>query len=275
MPVSVHVIKDGIKYDLANFGLALKKHNIPLTPPKEDYTLDIPGRVGKLRLGTRDKERTFNLEFVLMANDSTIDYHLKVGDIADILYSPEPLYWIFGDIPGKRFQGEYNGAPDIEKMIFDGYLTIPIICYYPYIETVTDISSGWQYGQGYTYGIGLRYGDKYSHQITSSPSTFKMYHAGNVPVPPIILITGVFTNLHLSDGRGNELILTRTNGALDEIEIDCTESTIYLNDTQNIYSQGNGVFFVLPKGETTFTVTATGSINCTIAFTPFRHRYVY
>jgi predicted phage tail component-like protein len=275
MPVSVRVIKNNVTYDLADYGLALLKHNIPLTPPKEDYTIDIPGRPGKIKQGSKDKERPFNLEFILMAEDSTYDYQAKVADFADLLYSPEPLYWIFGDIPGKRFQGEYNGAPDIEKMIFDGRVTVPIICFNPYVDSITDVTNGWGYGQGYTYNMGLRYGDVYSHLVTLSPTVFEVYHAGNVPIKPRILITGSFTNLHLNDGRGNELIITRVNGPSDVIEIDCEESTIYLNTNQNIYSSGNGVFFELPKGITTFTVTATGTINCIVAFTPFRHKYVY
>jgi phage-related protein len=276
MPVSCVMIKEGVPYDLSQYGLALLKHDIPPNPEKEDYTFQIPGRAGKVRMGTLYKERTFSLEFLLMADDPTVDYQSKVADISELLdASGGPQYWIFGDMSGKRFLGEYNGSESIEKMIFDGRLTIPLVCYFPFTETVTDVSSGWSYGQGYMYGMGLRYGDQYSYNITSSPSTFKIYHAGSAPLPPQIKITGQFTNLQLSDNRGNTLMLTRTNGPGDIIDIDCENFRVTLNGTQNIYSQSNNVWFQLPKGETTFTVSATGAINCTIAFTPFRHRYIY
>jgi phage-related protein len=275
MPVEVTIIKNDIEYKFSDFGLALLKHNIPPNPDKEDFTLQIPGRPGKVRMGSQYKERTFSLECILMADDPTIDYHIKVAEIAELMdMISEPSYWIFGDMPGKRWQAEYTGSQSIDKMIFDGRLTIPLVCYFPFTETITDVSSGWSFGQGYTYGMGLRYGDAYIFPITSSGQTFKVYHAGNVPLKPKIRIIGAFTNLHLNDGQGNELIITRSNGPNDVVEIDCEESTIYLNDTTNIYSQGNGVFFVLPKGESTFTVTGT-NLNCTIAFTPFRHRYIY
>lgn len=277
MSVSVTVIKNGISYDFADYGISLLKHNIPPNPEKEDFTLAIPGRAGKVRMGSDYKERTFSLECLLSASDSTIDYQLKVANIAELLDSTDgPQYWIFGDIPGKRFTGEYTGVQTIDKMIFDGNLTIPLVCYFPFTETVTDVSSGWSYGEGYTYGMGLRYGDIYTYGVTSSPASFVIYHAGNVPLPPIITITGQFTNLSLSDGT-NTLTIIRVNGADDVIVINCEddEKSIYLNDTTNIYSQGNGVFFMLPKGETTFTATASGTIDFTISFSPFRHRYIY
>lgn len=276
MPVSVTVIKNEITYDLTTFGLALKNHNIPSNPPNEIYTFEVPGRAGKIRQGVQVKERSFTLEFIIVADDPTIDYHIKVAAIGELLdNSVGPMYWIFGDIPGKRYLGEYNGTTDIEKIIFDGYLTVPLVCCFPYPETVTDVTNGWSYGQGYTYGMGLRYGDVYTKVVTASPTNFIIYHAGNVLLPPKIKITGQFTNLNINDGRGNILILTRVNGALDVVDIDCENFTIFLNTSTNIYSQGNGVFFTLPKGETNFTVTASGTINFTIQFTPFRHRYIY
>lgn len=276
MTVSVAVIKNGVTYDIKNFGMALLKHDIPPNPPNEVYAIEIPGRPGKVRQGVQIKERTFNLEFLVMADDSTVDYQSKLSDIAELLDNSEgPQYWIFGDMPGKRYLGEYNGAEDIGKMIFDGKLTVPLVCHFPFPESVTDVSSGWSYGQGYAYGMGMRYGDAYSYVVSSSSATFKIYHAGGAALPPKIRITGQFTNLSLSDGKGNTLTITRVNGVSDVIDIDCEEFTVTLNGNQNIYSQSNGVFFSLGKGETTFTATASGTINFTIAFTPFRHRYIY
>jgi phage-related protein len=275
MPVEVTIIKNEIEYKFSDFGLALLKHNIPPNPDKEDFTIQIPGRPGKIRMGSQYKERTFSLECILMADDSTVDYQARVAAVAELLdfVDDGPGYWIFGDIPGKRFQAEYSGSQSIDKMIFDGRLTIPLVCYFPFSESITDVSNGWEYGQGYTYGMGFMYGS-YSQQVTSSPTTIKIYHAGNVPLPAKIKITGKFTNLHINDGHGNELILTRTNGDTDVVDIDSEESTIYLNGTQNIYSQGNGDFFMLPKGESAFIITGT-NLDFTVAFTPFRHRYIY
>lgn len=275
MPVSVHVIKDGKKYDLADYGLALLKHNIPLTPPKEIYSVDVPGRAGQVRMWSKDKAREFTLEFIFMACDATYDYQTKLADISELLYSDDPLYWIFGDMEGKRIEGEYNGTPDINKVIFDGYLNIPIICHNPYFESVNDLSSGWLYGKGNTYGMGLRYDDSYVFPVTTSPMSFPIYNGGNLPLKPVLEIAGTFTNIRINDGRGNELVITRINSGLDVVEVDCSESTIYLNRNQNIYSQGNGVFFVLPKGVTNFTVMAIGAIDCVISFRPFRYKYTY
>jgi phage-related protein len=274
MTVSLTIIKDSVTYDIANFGLALKKHNIPPNPDKEDFTFSIPGKPGKLRMGSQYKERQFSLECLLMADDATIGYQAKVAQIAELLdMINSPAYLIFGDMPGKRFLGEYTGSQTIDKMIFDGQLTIPMVCYFPFTETVTDVSNGWSYGDGYSYGMGMRYGDTYSNTVTVSGQTFKIYHAGGAPYPPQIKITGAFTNLSISDGT-NTLTITRTNVAGDVVDIDCENFTYTLNGSTNIYAATNGVFFSLGKGETTFTVTGTG-LNCVIQFTPFRHRYIY
>ncbi|MCR8633496.1 phage tail family protein [Paenibacillus radicis (ex Xue et al. 2023)] len=276
MPISCNIIKNGMTYDLEQYGIALIKHNIPPLPEKEDYTFQIPGKAGKVRMGSQYKERTFDLELLLMADDATIDYQSKVAELAWLLDSiGGPEYWIFGDIPGKRFLGEYTGQMNLEKMIFDGRLTVPLVCYFPFTETVTDVANGWSYGEGYTYGMGLRFGDTYSKAVTVSGTTFTIYHAGTAPLPPKIKITGQFTNLSLNDGRGHVMTITRANGVNDTIEIDCEEGTVYLNGTQNIYSQTNAVFFSLPRGTTTFTFTASGVVNFTVSFTPFRHRYLY
>lgn len=275
MPVPVTIYKDNQVFTFEQFGLALLKHNIPPLPEKEDFTIQIPGRHGKVRMGAQYKERPFTLECILMADDPMVDYQMRLAQVAELLDTiSEPAYWVFGDMPGKRWLAEYTGLMTVEKLIFDGNITLPMVAYQPFPESVTDVSNGWQYGQGYTYGMGLRYGDKYSFQITQSGQQFVIYHAGNVPLPPRIRITGTFSNLKLNDGRGKTLAINRTTGVSDVVEIDSENQQIYLNGTTNIFAQTNQVFFTLPHGETTFTVTAD-SVNCTIAFTPFRHRYLY
>lgn len=276
MPVSVTIIKGGQTYTLEQFGVACKRHDIPPLPEKEDYTMQVPGRAGKIRMGAQYKERSFSIECIIMADNPTVDYQMRLAAVAELLDTiSEPAYWIFGDMPGKRWQAEYTGSMTIEKMIFDGEFTIPLVSYSPWPESVTDVSSGWSYGQGMTYGMGLKYGSKYSFPVIASPTTFKVYHAGNVPLPPQIIIFGIFSNLRIDDGRGNTLEINRTNAAGDVVTVDCESGTVKLNNGQNIYGQTNKVFFELPHGDTTFTVTGSGTINCAIVFAPFRHRYLY
>lgn len=276
MPVSVTIVKGNQTYTLEQFGVACKKHNIPPLPEKEIYTMQVPGRAGKVRMGAQYLERSFSLECILMADDPTVDYQMRLAAVAELLDTiAEPAYWVFGDMPGKRWQAEYVGSMTIEKMIFDGEFTIPLISYFPWPESITDVSNGWEYEQGYTYGMSLEYGGSLSFSITSSPTSFNVNHAGNVPLPPKIKITGQFTNLVISDGRGTALEINRVNGGSDTIEVDCEEGRVILNGSQSIYGQTNKHFFVLPHGDTIFTVTSTGTVNCIIEFTPFRHRYLY
>lgn len=74
---------DGVSF--ASIGLGLKSHNIPVLPPTKDNTLELADRDGVIDFGSTYGARTFNLECIVMAEDSTIDYHNRVAQVAALL----------------------------------------------------------------------------------------------------------------------------------------------------------------------------------------------
>lgn len=80
-------------------GLGLKKHNIPVLPPTRDYSIEIAGRDGEIDFGSTYGPRVINLECIIMADDTTLDYHRRVAKVAALLmlkkgmlYSPSTIY---------------------------------------------------------------------------------------------------------------------------------------------------------------------------------------
>ncbi|MHA6530181.1 phage tail domain-containing protein [Paenibacillus sp. BAC0078] len=116
---------DGVTFD--SIGLGLKSHNIPVLPPTKDNSVELADRDGAVDFGSTYGPRTFNLECIIMADDSTIDYHNRVALVAALFNIRKgDIVFTFSDRPGKRYIGRYAGTMDITKIIFDGELTIPI-----------------------------------------------------------------------------------------------------------------------------------------------------
>jgi phage-related protein len=261
---------DGITF--SSLGLGLKNHNIPVLPDTKDYTLDIAGRDGSVDFGSVYGARPFSLECVLMADDPTTDYQVKVAALAVIFNAKRgDQAFTFDDRPGIRYIGRYSGTMPIEKLIFDGNVSIPIKMNDPFPESLQDTSAK-EYGQGLEYGQSLEY-STHSVQVTSSSQAIPIQNDGNVEATPFIRITGAFTNLSLSDGFNN-LILTDTAISSDVYEIDCNfdKFTVKKNGL-NAYAKSNGVFFLLKPGLTTFISNSTNP-NFKIEFV-FRHKYLY
>ncbi|GGF72863.1 hypothetical protein GCM10010912_17570 [Paenibacillus albidus] len=261
---------DGVSF--ASIGLGLKSHNIPVLPPTKDYFLELADRDGALDFGSTYGPRTFNLECVVMADDTTLDYQRRVALVAALFNIRKgDIVFTFGDLVGKRFVGRYAGTMDITKLIFDGEVTIPIKMNDPWPESTQDTTVR-EYGQGLEYGQGYLYSD-YAVWIGSSGQSIVVRNEGSLPAYPIIRITGSFANLSLTDGVST-LTLSGTSSASDVWEINCDpgECTISLNG-QNAYSRSNGVFFELQPGNITFT-TSGNSLAFNLAFI-FRYKYLY
>lgn len=261
---------DGVS--LASIGLGLKSHNIPVLPPTKDNTLELADRDGAIDFGSTYGPRTFNLECIVMADDSTIDYHNRVAQVAALFNIRKgDILFTFSDLPGKRYAARYAGTMDIQKLIFDGEVSIPIKMNDPWPEALRDTAVR-EYGQGLEYDQGYLYSD-YATWISLSGQNALVRNEGSMSVYPIIRISGAFVNLQLTDGV-TTLILNGKSSTSDVWEINCDPSkcTVKKNGV-NAYASSNGVFFELLPGNTNFKVTA-GSPAFNLAFI-FRYKYLY
>lgn len=267
----VEATADGVSF--RSVGLGLVKHNIPVLPPTKDNSLEIAGADGEVDFGSTYGPRVFDLECVLMADDSTLDYHRRVAEMAALFNVKKgDIPFTFSDLPNKRYMGRYAGTMPIDKIIFDGNVTIPIKMHNPFPESPQDTELR-EYGEGLSYGEDFFYISDSSFLVTTSSQSFVTTNEGSEIGYPLIRITGSFTNLSLTDGS-RTITFSGSTAPSDVLEIDChfRKCTVRLNG-DSAYSRSNKVFFEFKPGDTTITAHAT-SPNFTIEFI-YRYKYLY
>lgn len=182
----IEVTADGVS--LRSIGLGVKKHNIPILPPTVDNGLAIAERDGEIDFGSTYGPRTFELECVVMADDPTLDYHRRVAQVAALFNIRKgDIVFTFSDRPGKRYIGRYAGTMDIEKLIFDGDVTIPIrMGENPFPvsgEKITEVT------------------------ITQSPQVVTVQSIGDERASPVIVLTNIGTTTLQSFKIKNEYLM--------------------------------------------------------------------
>lgn len=158
----------------SSLGLGLKRHDIPVLPPTKDYSVEIAGMDGEIDFGLVYGSRLIELECVVMADDPTLDYQAKVAAIARVFNARRgDLSFAFSDLPGKRYMARYAGTMPIEKLIFDGNVTIPLKMHSPWPE-----------------------GDErvFETTIIRSPEQMNIESRGDVRTSPLIVMTNTGTN---------------------------------------------------------------------------------
>ncbi|PWW06338.1 phage-related protein [Paenibacillus cellulosilyticus] len=260
----------GLSVTFSELGLGIKRRDIPVLPETRDYSVAIAGVDGEVDFGSEYGPRIISHECVVMANDSTLDYHAKLARIAQVFNAKRgDLIVTYSDLPKRRYRMRYAGTMPIEKLIFDGNITIPMKMHDPFPESLQDTERR-EYDQGLEFGQGYEYNNSFFH-ITTSGQTIEIENQGSIDVRPLIRIIGSLQQLELSvDGQ------TFTFGgvmqATDTLLLNGDRYTVKLND-MNAYSQTNGVFLSLKPGVSTITCTASNP-DFTIEFI-FRHKYLY
>lgn len=154
-----------------SIGLGLIKHNIPVLPPTNDYSIELAGRDGEIDFGSTYGPRVINLECVVMADDPTLDYHRRVAQVAALFNTKRgDIPFTFEDLPNRIYYGRYAGTMEIEKLLFDGMVTIPIKMSNPFPvsdEKITELT------------------------ITNSPQVVSVQSAGDERASPVITITNI------------------------------------------------------------------------------------
>lgn len=255
----------------SSLGLGLKRRDIPVLPETREYNQTIAGMDGEIDFGVEYGSRVIEHECVLMADNPTTDYHAKLARIAQIFNARNgEVILTYSDIPDRRYIARYAGTMNIEKIIFDGNLSIPMKMHNPYPESLRDTVLR-EYGQGLEYGQGYEY-SAYSILVNSSGQSFQIDNRGTTDAFPLLRITGSCTNLSLSDGENTFTFGGVMNNAILAVDCGLRKKTIKLNN-QNAFSQSNGVFFVLKPGITNFTASGINP-NFSIEFI-FRHQFLY
>lgn len=168
----IEVTVNGVSF--SSLGLGVKRADISVLPPTRDHTVEIAERDGELDFGSDYGPRIINIECILMADDPVIDYHRKVAKLATIFNAKRgDLIFTFSFRPGLRYVGRYAGTMPIEKIIFDGNLTIPIRMNDPFPEGEEKV---------------------FETTITSSPRSILIESEGDEPASPVITLTNTGSN---------------------------------------------------------------------------------
>lgn len=259
----------------ASLGLLVTKVDIPLLPEVRQTEEEIPGLDGSIDTHFCYGARLISLEVMLLATDEG-DYQNKLQQMAKVFNGRagiKPL--VLDRMTGKRWMCKYAGNIPIERIATIGTFTLPFKAFFPFSESVQLSTTPLQLGQGYVLGMGLNLSESYSYQVSSSPTTFDVYHAGTHEAHPVIVITGAATNLTVTNNTtGESFTLTGVFISTDVLEINCEplQQTVLKNGV-NATGLISGVFPRLVEGENSITVTAA-TPDLEVVFI-FRHTYLY
>lgn len=125
----------GIK--LSDF-LHIKTVNTTILPNRENYSINIPSRVGEIYNGFKYGTKEINVDFIVRPEDP-FEYSQYITDIADTLdvIAPSPLY--IGD-ESKYYYAVPDGDVEINEIgpgIGEGHITF--ICYDPIVYSDEEI----------------------------------------------------------------------------------------------------------------------------------------
>ncbi|MDB5053287.1 MAG: phage tail protein [Bacilli bacterium] len=152
-----------------SLGLGLIRRDIPVLPDTRDYTVQIAGGNGEVDFGADYGPRIINHECVLMADDSTLDYQAKVAALATIFDARKgDVTLTYSDRPNRNYKARYAGTLPIQKIIFDGNITIPMKMYDPFPESDERLLET---------------------TITASPDVLSIVSDGDVRADPVITLT--------------------------------------------------------------------------------------
>ena len=254
---------------LSTLDILLVSREIPALPDTEENTIKLAGRDGVKNFGSTYAARPIGLGLFIMGDD----YDGTVAKLAAVFNIRRgPLVIIFDDRPDKRYIAEYRGSISFDTSTGNRLVSVPLKMDDPWVESVQDTEQH-EYGDGLSFGEGYFYISDSSFPITASGQTVTIENIGTDTAFPLLRITGAFTNLSISDST-QTFTFSGSTDADDVLEVDCDpdKCKVRLNGV-NAWSRSNGVFFELPPGETTFTVSATAP-----AFTleiVYRYKYLF
>lgn len=226
-------------------------------------------------------ERDYISVDVGMLPYDTKDYRLLRDEIYNFFHGHDHLYISEKYQRGKRYQVKAveSFIPDrLTRTMAQASFSFEMneLPFAESIGTTADIDkNGLNYGDGWSYGMGLLYDDE-SHIYTHTESNFRIYNAGNVPVHPFEqdLVIRVISLKNTSEPYELRNV---TNGSVFRINDGLSMGQTVVLDGPNITSDGaqflsetNRGFIELDSGWNEFVVSGSG-----ISVVSFDFRFYY
>lgn len=291
---------NGDGFRLSDYGMHVRDF-IVSAPEIESHYEYVDGRNGNIDMGAVFTNRSIVVPFYFKGADYQ-DVALARDELFSLVVDSEPFYvrelrrikyhpgHIFEECDdgsydnmyagGKRYKVRMASAFDIEQLFTYGMGEIPFetteLPYAESIGTTADIDrDGLNYGDGWSYGMGLLYDDE-SHIYTHTESNFRIYNAGNVPVHPFEqdLVIRIISLKNTSEPYELRNV---TNGSVFRINGGLSMGQTVELDGPNITSNGaqflretNRGFIELDSGWNEFEVSGSG-----ISVISFDFRFYY
>lgn len=269
---------DGTTYDLLNYGIRTRDLLISGPTPNHEFG-QVDGANGVVDYGTTYGPRNITALYRATSSDIT-DFSLLRDEIFNIFRTEESFYLIEKRLPGKRWLAKVSNPYQIRQRNIFGNFDVDFIGIMGVAEsigTTADIDrDGLNYGDGWSYGMGLLYNDE-SHKYTHAGASFRIYNAGNVPVHPFEqdLVIRIISLKNTSEPYELRNV---TNGSVFRINDGLSMGQTVMLDGPNITSNGaqflretNRGFIELDSGWNEFEVTGG---DMAVASFDFRFYYL-
>lgn len=271
---------NGESFKLSEYDVTVRDFNVGSIPVTGIYG-DVEGRMGTVDYGADYGQRMISVPFYTKANDFA-DYPLLRDTLHALVISREPFYireirrgiYQTGDNEapsGKRYKVRISGEFNIDQQFRYGFgeLTFETTDL-PFAESVGtsgDIGdNGLNYGDGWSYGMGLLYDDE-SHKYTHTGTSFRIYNAGNVAVHPfeqelaitISSVQGSTSFLQLRNTTNNTTFrVTEAVSGNQTVKLDGANVT---SNSLQYLRKTNRQFIELEPGWNEFVVTGATSVR--------------
>jgi predicted phage tail component-like protein len=236
----------------------------PLMPRQSQNTIDIPNRSGLIQASKKFVDNTIKV-YGFLDCSSNSDLITKIGALSAALYSDDDKELIWDAQDDRYYNAQYMDAVEVNRELDYAVILLNFICNDPFAYAVTA-------------------DDDDELGITTLDYTYTITNGGHYYALPVITITFNQAQSHIyvknNNIAGNRLDVSKTFETNDELEIDCLNRKMYLNDVEDPFGFGDGgeslaEFIKLATGINEIQV---GSENATIDVDiniNFRKTYLY
>ena len=222
----------------------MRSKNRQLLPEPNDRYVQVPGRNGSLLFPRELADRQIIIDCAF--TESTLsDIRDKARDIAAWLHTNDRANLSFDDEPGKNYKGKLSAAVDFDHIGKMGQFSLSFVC------------------------EPFAYGTEATTNFANDSATVN--NAGTCPTPAIIEATFTGDASEFKGTLGTQYVRVVHGFVLnDTLKIDTGTGAVLINGTRAMdkLDWQNSIFFDLPVGASTLSITPTDKCTATVKHTP-------
>lgn len=246
-----------------------KDSDRPIAPATVDRFLSIPGRNGLLDFGADVGARYFNLDCRVITRNY-LELQEVIERIASALLDgygrPKTVKIVLDSRPDRYYLVRYSGSLSIDRLFGLGSFILPLVAVDPYARSLTS-SDSVILDSDILLDSDIRLDDDWSYQVAGN-AVFEVNNWGTMIVKPTIVVSGKFSNLHIT-----------ANGKTFDYNVQINNETLTINSERltvkkggtNALSGMSGNFIELIAGINNISITGT-SLIADVSF-DFETRY--